>query len=194
MELKQLRKQRGLSQQAVADRLGVARSTVAMWETGASQPGHAATRALADLLGVSIDALLGYDGGQGVMVPVLGYVRAGIPVTAVQEVLDYEEISRDMAESGDFFALRIQGDSMQPRMDPDDVVIVRRQEDVESGQIAIVLVNGDDATCKKVIKHPAGISLVSFNPAYPPMFYAKEEIASLPVTIVGRVMELRAKF
>ena len=83
---------------------------------------------------------------------------------------------------------------MEPKISDGDVVIVRRQSDVDSGQIAIVLVNGDDATCKKYVKHENGISLISSNPVYAPMFYTFEEIAKKPIVILGRVVELRAKF
>ena len=127
-------------------------------------------------------------------IPVLGRVAAGIPIEAVEDILDYEEISADMASKGDYFALQIQGNSMEPRICQNDVVIVRCQPSVESGEIAVVLVNGENATCKKIIKQPNGISLVSLNPAYPPMFYTNEEITSLPVTILGKMVELRGKF
>ena len=72
--------------------------------------------------------------------------------------------------------------------------IIRPTPDVESGTVSVVLVNGDEATLKKVVKHENGISLVPFNPTYSPMFYTNEEVASLPVRIVGRVIELRGKF
>lgn len=83
---------------------------------------------------------------------------------------------------------------MEPRIKSGDVVIVRKQDIVDSGDIAIVMVNGDDATCKKFVKHKNGVSLVSMNPAYTPMFYTMDEVESLPVRVLGRVMELRAKF
>ena len=83
---------------------------------------------------------------------------------------------------------------MEPRISEGDVVIVRQQNDVESGDVAIVLVNGDDATCKRVVKHEHGLTLISFNPMHPPKFYTEQEVEQLPVQIIGRVMELRAKF
>ena len=82
---------------------------------------------------------------------------------------------------------------MSPRFLRGDVVIVKRQEDVESGEIAIVCVNGEDATCKKVLKHDNGISLVSLNPLYEPRFFTEEEINSMPISILGKVVELRGK-
>ena len=83
---------------------------------------------------------------------------------------------------------------MTPRIQHNDVVIVRCQPDVDSGDIAIVCVNGQNATCKQIKKHENGISLIPFNPTYDVTFYTTTEIASLPVTIIGKVVELRAKF
>lgn len=127
------------------------------------------------------------------MIPVLGAVRAGLPVEAVENIIDYEEISEEMARQGEFFALQIKGDSMEPRIKEGDVVIVRKQPDVESGDIAIVLVNGDDATIKKVQKFDGGINLIPSNSAYNVLTYSNAQIESLPVQIFGKVVELRAK-
>lgn len=127
-------------------------------------------------------------------IPVLGRVAAGLPIIAEEEILDWEEISGEMALGGEFFALRIQGDSMEPRMKSGDVVIVRQQEDADSGDYVIALINGSDATCKKLMKYEDGsIALVSLNPAYKPMYFSGTEIDSTPVRIIGRVMELRGK-
>lgn len=128
------------------------------------------------------------------MIPVLGVVRAGLPMDAVENIIDYEEISEEMARQGEFFALKIKGDSMEPRIKEGDVVIVRKQPDVESGDIAIVLVNGDDATIKKVQKFDGGINLIPSNSAYNVLTYSNAQIESLPVQILGKVVELRAKF
>ena len=131
---------------------------------------------------------------KGVMVPVLGKVVAGIPLDAVEEILDYEEISKDMAKQGEHFALQIKGNSMEPKFSEGDVVIVRKQPDVDTGDIAVVLVNGNEATVKKIKKRHDGVMLVPTNPEYEVMFYNNVEIQSLPVTILGKVVELRAKF
>ena len=128
-------------------------------------------------------------------VPVLGYVAAGIPITAIEDVLDYEELDPNRFVSGyEYFGLKIKGDSMIPRMQSGDVVIVRHQPIVDSGDVAIVCVNGEEATCKQVQINPDGMSLISFNPAYKPMFFSKKEVIEKPVTILGKVVELRAKF
>lgn len=131
---------------------------------------------------------------KGVQIPVLGRVVAGVPLEAVEEILDYEEITPELAATGEFFALQIRGRSMEPRMLEGDVVIVRRQSDVDSGDIAIVLVNGDEATVKRVSKSDRGITLIATNPnVYEPHFYSSEEINDLPVQILGKVVELRGK-
>ena len=113
---------------------------------------------------------------------------------AVEYIIDYEEISEDMARQGEFFALQIKGDSMEPKISDGDVVIVRKQPDIESGETAIVLVNGDEATIKKVQKFTGGINLIPSNPAYDVMTFTNEQIEKLPVRILGKVVELRAKF
>ena len=197
--LKELRSSMGFSQQKLADKLGVSRSTVAMWESGASQPDNDSLLHLAKIFNPSTDFLLGnveerYTSPKGVKVPVLGYIRAGIPLDAVEEILDYEEVDPAMAAKGDLFALRVKGDSMEPRIREGDVIICAETPCVESGTVAVVLVNGNEATVKKVVKHKEGLSLVAFNPAYSPMFYTNEECETLPVRIVGRVIELRGKF
>lgn len=133
--------------------------------------------------------------GKGVRIPVLGRVVAGIPIEAVEEILDYEEITPELAATGEFFALKIRGHSMEPRMMEGDVVIVRKQEDVESGDVAIVLVNGNEATVKRVKKQEEGITLIATNTSvYEPHFYSNKEIKNLPVQILGKVVELRGKF
>lgn len=87
-------------------------------------------------------------------IPVLGVIPAGTPIEAVEDILDYEDISEDMARRGNYFALKVRGDSMLPTVKDGDVVIVRQQEDAESGQICVVMINGYDATLKEIKKNP----------------------------------------
>lgn len=121
-------------------------------------------------------------------------MAAGIPIEAITDVLDYEEITETMSMTGEYFGLKIKGNSMLPRIAEGDVVIVICQPDAESGQVVIAQVNGDSATCKKLVKHSSGISLVSFNHDYEPMFFSNEDIQRLPVTIIGKVVENRQKY
>lgn len=131
---------------------------------------------------------------KGVVIDVLGRVAAGIPIDAVEDIIDTEEITEEMAATGEFFGLQIHGDSMEPKFSEGDVVIVRKQSDAESGDIVIALVNGDDATCKRLKKYEHGIMLLSNNPTYEPMVFSWKDIKDKPVEIIGRVVELRAKF
>lgn len=127
-------------------------------------------------------------------IPVLGDVAAGIPIEAITNIVDYEEIDAAMASTGDFFGLRIKGASMEPRMREGDVVIVRKQESAETGDTVVVLVNGDCATVKKIKYGLDGISLIPTNPSYDVQFYSAADVERLPVRVIGRVVELRAKF
>ena len=109
--------------------------------------------------------------------------------------MDYEEITPELARTGTFFALKIQGESMEPKLFEGDIVIIRQQNNVENGEIAVVLVNGQDATVKQIIKQDGGIFLNGFNPSvYTPVFYTNEQIEELSVVILGKVIELRRKF
>lgn len=129
-------------------------------------------------------------------IAVLGKIRAGIPLDAIQDndVDDWEEISLDMARNGEHIALRIHGNSMSPKMSDGDIIIVRLQPNVESGDIAVVRVNGDDATVKLFKRTDEGIWLVGLNPEFRPIFYSAEECNSLPVEIIGKVVEQRIKW
>lgn len=202
MNINEQRKKLNLTLKDVADYVGVSEATVSRWESGnIANMRRDRISALAEILKVSPIDIMGIDGDEsprltskGVLIPVLGYVRAGVPIEAVEEILDYEEISQEQARTGDFFALKIKGDSMEPKISEGDVVIVRKQSTVENGELAVVLVNGDDATVKKFYRSNNGIKLVSTNPKYDPFFYTPTEVDSFPVSVIGRVVELRAKF
>lgn len=189
----------GLTYDAVAEKTGFSKSVIYRYANGQVQKidlGRLVV--IAEALNVTPE-WLGFGKEKktdlaGVRIPVLGYVRAGIPIEAVEEILDYEEISQDMAKQGEYFALSIKGDSMEPKISEGDVVIVRKQEIVENGELAVVLVNGNDATVKKFYKNDNGITLISTNPAYEPFTYSRKEADNLPVKIIGKVVELRAKF
>lgn len=199
-KIREARKAARMTQRQVADCLCITPATYSRYESGIIKPDPRSLLKLSKLFGVSVDALLGAaeDGkekAQGFKIPVLGKVVAGIPVEAVTDVLDYEEIPEAMARGGEFFALRIAGDSMAPRICDGDVVIVRKQEAVDDGDIAIVLVNGGEATIKEVRRSQFGLTLIGWNVAvYQPHFYTVDEVERLPVQVIGKVVELRGKF
>lgn len=194
---------KNITQTELCKRTGIPKSAMSQYIKGNFEPKQDRIYLIAKALNISEAWLMGYDVSMhreentkksGIKVPVLGLVRAGIPMDAVEYIIDYEEISEDMARQGEFFGLQIKGNSMEPRITEGDVVIVRKQPDVESGEIAIVLINGDEATIKKVQKFNGGINLIPSNPAYDVMTYTNEQIEKLPVRILGKVVELRAKF
>ena len=197
--IKSAREDLKLTKRELAKRIGVHESSINKYEKGLVDIPLSKISELARVLKVTEAYLMGWEEkvsqtSQGLQIPVLGNVAAGIPISAVEDILDYEEVPQSWENQGEFFALRIKGDSMQPKMDDGDVVIVKQQSDANTGDTVIVLVNGDDATCKKLQKTENGIMLVSTNPNYLPMFFTNEEILTKPVVILGKVVELRSKF
>lgn len=194
-KLKQLRESKQYLQKDVANAINIDRTTYIKYEKGTSKPDSDTITALANFFEVSADFLLETEYKvKGVQVPVFGHVAAGIPIDAIEDILDYEEISESEARGREFFALKIKGRSMEPRIYNGDIVIVRRQSTVDNGDIAIILVNGDEATCKKIKKTPEGVMLIPLNPDYDTMFYSNNDIEQLPVAILGKVVEVRSKF
>lgn len=255
MNLKPFRQARGFSQQKLAQKLGVSRSTVAMWESGASEPNMKMIQRIFEVLSIPISSLFAVravklsemaenspksfvgerikaarlaagisqnqlakragvsqaglsaiesttkspnvdtlerianalhiplqellapacpereEGCDRRWIPVLGTVQAGIPAESLENILDYEEIDDALASTGEFFALQVRGDSMEPKFS-----------------------QGAEATIKRLKKRLEGILLIANNPAYEPMFFSNREIQELPVRVIGKVVELRAKF
>lgn len=189
------RKRRKISRKEIADFLQVHETTIKRYEDGNTKklPTDRLEK-IAKYLNTSIEYLMGWEEEQkpqGVKIPVLGTVPAGIPISAVEDILDYEEIPKSWENQGEFFGLKIKGDSMLPILTDGDIVIVRKQSTADNGDTVIAMVNGDDATCKRYERSNNGIMLVPNNSSYTPTFYTNEEIASLPVTIIGKVVELR---
>lgn len=200
--IKQARIDAGFSVEELAKKIGKNRATIYRYESGeiADLP-TTILEPLAKALGTTPAQLMGWEPEQpkekpkGIKIPVLGSVAAGVPITAVSDIEDYEEITPEMARQGEFFALKIKGDSMSPLIRDGNIVIVRKQAYIDTGDVAVVLVNGDEATVKEIKKTKEGITLIGWNPSvYTPKFYSKEEIEKLPVDIVGKVVESRAKF
>lgn len=201
--LKVLRIQKGLTQKQLAELLGIDRTSIVKYETGKNGPTSEILERLADIFNVSVDYLLGRSESsayisppqKGVKIPVLGVIPAGIPIEAIEDIVDWEEVPIDWTKGGkEYFALQVKGDSMYPEYLPDDVVIVQKTPTCESGDDCVVYVNGYDATLKRVIKNPDNsITIKPLNANYPPRTFSEAEIAKLPVTIGGVVVELRRK-
>mgnify|MGYP002600611325 CR=1 FL=1 len=217
--IKAKRLELGMTMKELAEKVGVSEGTVSRWESGEIENMRRnVIVSLAKALKLTPAVLMGWNdpepssitytlppshGEDSVMVPVpggyripvLGKVVAGVPINAVTDISGFEEIPEQMGRAGEFFALEIKGRSMEPTLHEGDVVIVRHQPEVENGEIAIVLINGDEATVKEVKESPEGLTLIGHNVAiYTPHFYNRKEIDSLPIQILGKVVELRRKF
>lgn len=197
---------RGLKQTDLVERTKISKGSLSSYVSGRYAPKQNNIYLLAKALNVNVEWLMGADipmtyfkevrssdHNPAVRIPVLGRVAAGIPINAVEETIDWEEIPAEMAGSDEYFGLRIKGDSMSPRIMDGDTVIVRRQDDADTGDIVIAIVNGNDGVCKKLRKTDSGIMLISLNPAYDPMVFDHSDIDTIPVNIIGRVVELRGK-
>lgn len=207
--IRELRKQHNMTMEELGNILGVGRQAIQKYEKGivVNIP-RTSIEMMAKVFNVSPSYLVCFEETvameaeycdnlektNAVKIPVLGSVIAGVPIEAVQDVVDYEEIPKDLTMTGQYFALKVKGDSMQPRIYENDVLIVRKQSDANSGDVVIVLVNGHEATCKKLVKYADGISLVSFNQNYEPMYFSNKEIIERPVQIIGKVVECRQKY
>lgn len=195
--MKERRLQLNKTLEEVGSVVGVSKATIQRYEKGAitNIPSDKIEK-IAKALSTTPAFLMGWEDKsnrlKGVRIPILGRVVAGIPLEAITDIEGYEEITPKMASLGEYFALKIKGHSMEPQILDNDVVICKCQSDVESGDIAIILVNGDEATCKQIKKSPEGVTLIGFNPlVYPPHFYSNKEIEELPVNVIGKVVELR---
>ena len=188
----------GIDRKEFCNRLGFKYSTVTDWLNAEKYPRIDKIEMMANFFSINKADLVEPRNSiptvhAGYKIPVLGRVAAGVPIEAVEEILGYEYLDDKYKNDGcSYFALRIAGRSMEPTIMDGDTVIVRQQSYIESGQIAIVLVDGEDATAKQVKESPDGITLIGHNAAvYTPQFYSAQEIEDLPVKIIGRVIEVR---
>lgn len=189
------------TRQDMCNALGVKYTTFTDWVKGNSYPRIDKIELMANYFGISkadlVEDHTKYENNsskKATTIKIYGRVAAGIPLEAIEDVIYEEEIPEELARTGEFFGLQINGDSMEPDIHNGDTVIVKRQNDAESDEIVIALVNGDDGVCKRLKKYADSIALISLNPNYEPMYFNREEIDEKPVKIIGRVVELRRKF
>lgn len=197
--IRALREQSQLSQKEFAAKMNIANNTLSMYENDLRVPNDTIKSKIADYFGVTIDYLLGRapieTGGDIVQIPVLGSIPAGIPLEAIEDIVDWEDIPKAMCSGGkEFFALKVKGDSMWPDFLEGDIVILRKTPSCETGDVCAVLVNGDEATLKTVkLTEDGSLIITPKNPSYPPRTFTPEQIQQLPVSIAGVVVELRRK-
>lgn len=198
--LVQLRKELNLTQTEFAEKIGFSRTAISAWEIGRNEPSNEDTIKIADFFGVSVDYIIGKtnnrkgESSSPAVVLVYGTIPAGIPMEMIEDIIDTEEIDADMLKGGkQYFGLKVKGNSMYPEYLDGDTIILEKLDNVESGSDAVVMVNGNDGTFKRVFKNENGIILQPLNPEFQPIIYTNEQIEKLPVKVIGKVVELRRK-
>ncbi|MBQ5326141.1 MAG: helix-turn-helix domain-containing protein [Oscillospiraceae bacterium] len=194
--IKKRRKELGITLEEIGEYVGVSKTTVQRWESGnISNMRRDRIKKLSEILQIDADMLLGINMQQNefVKIPVIGKVDTGTPIAEQADIKGYEYVPKEWTENDTIFAFEIDGDSMEPRIVEGDIVIVHSQKDVENGETAVVMIEGE-VTCKRVIKHSEGVVFMSNNPQYPPFYVTFEDAKKTGVRIFGKVIELRAKF
>lgn len=198
--IKKRREQLGISQEQLANILGYkSRSSINKIELNHTDLPQSKIVALAKALSVTPAYLMGWEdleqpipksnGYPTVRIPVLGDVAAGVPILAQQDIIGYEDIPADMAKTGEYFGLKIKGDSMEPKIHDNDIVIVKSMSDAENNDIVIAMIN-NEATCKRLHKYSNSVVLTAINSDYKPIEVTPDE----NIQILGKVVMSISKF
>ena len=201
-KLKELRKEKGVTQVGLAGQLGVTQQAVGKWETGRSSPDPETLLHLAEYFGVTTDAILGREGSaqigqihayvsaEQVMVPIVGTVRAGYGALAFEE--DYGAEPATVRDPDNYFYLVVRGNSMEPRIQDGDLALVRKQSVLDDGDLGVVVYGEGEGTLKRFLRKGNAVVLQPFNPEYDPVILAGEELEHLYVA--GKVVETKARW
>ena len=197
--IKSRRQDLGMSQTELAKKCGYTdRSSIAKIESGKVDLPQSKIKTFADALGVSAADLMGDVGGDVIpynhvqKIPILGRIAAGLPIYAEQQIEGYTYTT--LNSGAEYFALKVQGDSMTAaRINDGDTLIVRRQDEVENGQIAVVMVGDDEATVKRFYQAGSTVTLMpqSTNAVHKPQIY---DTKSTPVRVIGLVVQNQIAF
>ena len=204
-KLKELRNRRNLTQEELAEDLGIQQQQIARYENGVRYFKQEFLFQLASYFNVSINEFFPpttFDNGStvdiddSISIPVFGIIKAGIPIESQSDIIDYVEIPRSWTKGGKkFYGLKISGDSMENRYFENDIVIFEQNEDTNlyNGKDVAVMINGTEATFKKITVNDNGIILQPYNPKYDIMVFSKEDVINLPIKVVGIAIEKRTK-
>lgn len=198
---------RNMKQVELVERTGLDKTLINKYLSGVTNAKQDKLTILAEALNVNEVWLMGYDipkdknlkldklGNLVVEIPLLGMVKAGYDYMAQENWDGMIEVDKNLIKDGsEYFALKIKGDSMFPVLVEDDIVIIKKQSDFETGDIVVAIVNGDEATIKKGKKTNNGILLQPFNTKYEPLVFTYDEMKTIPVIIVGIVKQLKREF
>jgi len=200
--IKPLREENHITQEELAKKMNLSKGIISLYEKEIRKPSLEVLVKLSEIFNCSIDYILCKTDVRNttinlVGIPILGTVKAGYNWLAEENVIGYitdEDTVKDYKKNiNEYYALKVIGDSMLPLLSEGDLVIVHDQDDVESGQTAVVLINGEEATVKKVIKTNEGIELHAMNPYYPIKKFTFEDMKNIPIKIIGRVKEAKIK-
>lgn len=189
----------GMPQNELAEKLGLSKQTVSAYLTGRRSPKKITAKVLADALNVDVAWLMGFDVPKYPLknaflysgapaAPILGSVRAGNGGLAVQEVLGYAPLMGVTGDSEQYFWLKVSGDSMAPKIEDGDLILIRKQPYIDSGELGVVIVNGDEGVVKRVRSGAGWMELISINPYYPPRRFEGTELED--IIIVGLVKQI----
>lgn len=207
--LKKAMDYRNIKQVDLVEKTKLDKTLINKYLSGVSNAKQRKLTALAEALDVNEVWLMGYNvsmerdfksktdklGNVVSTIPILGTVKAGYNYLAQENIIGTIDVEKSLVGDGsDYFALKVKGDSMFPVLVEDDIVIIKKQNDFENGDIVVAIVNGDEATIKKGKKSDAGILLQPFNQNYEPLLFTYDEMESIPVTIVGIVKQLKREF
>ena len=182
----------GETQASLAQAINVTKQAVSRWVLGERFPRVETINAIAEHFGVTPEELLGI--GNSSLIPVLGHVHAGQTTYAIEEILDYVDIGSLKASQGEYFGLYVEGDSMLPELHDGDLVIVRKQPTLETGDIGVFSIGDNETTIKEYQELSRFIALMPFNTEYDGLMISHKEVAELPVLILGKVVEARRSY
>lgn len=192
--LRSLRKEKGLTQRQLGAHVGVTQQMVGKWEKGQSTPDPGTLARIAELLEVSVDALLGVEAPEDFRpvsrydrfrIPVVGTVKAGYGALAFEE--DYGSEYADVKDPDNYFYLVVRGDSMEPRIQDGDLALVHKQPTLDNGDLGVLVYGDGEGTLKKFVVRGNAVVLHPFNPAYEDLVLRGEELEQLHV--VGKVVK-----
>ncbi len=200
--LKELRLEKGVTQEEVGNVINVAKATIMKYEKGLVENlKRSSIEKLAKYFNVAPSYLMCMEdekidelGNPVVTIPILGVVKAGYDYLAQENWIGNVDVDKKLADGNELFALKVKGDSMFPVLVEDDIVIIKKQDDFETGDIVVAIVNGDEATIKKGKKTSNGILLQPLNTSYDPLIFTYDEMKTIPVSIVGIVKQLKREF
>lgn len=183
-----------LTNDEIAQKLGVTKSTVSRWISGDVKRIQDETlKRLNDLLGYDVEPII-----KGTSIhlkrPILGYAKAGYDMYGENNYMGEEEVTEEDFYKGDYF-LQIQGDSMTGSGIMDgDLALIKQCSYVSTGDIAVVMIGGEEVTVKRIIKKPDMLILEATNPLVENRYFSNEEVATLPVCIIGKVVYTKTYF